>query len=78
MPTVVTASAIIAEAKRLIPNKPIKYLFNTHSHFDHSSGLRRFMAEGTTIITHEQNKPVFRKGRRLTSHAESGHSGEIA
>ena len=55
------ASAIIAEAKRLIPNKPIKYLFNTHSHFDHSSGLRRFMAEGTTIITHEQNKRYFEK-----------------
>lgn len=55
------ASAIIAEAKRLIPNKPVKYLFNTHSHFDHSSGLRRFMAEGTTIITHEQNKRYFEK-----------------
>jgi hypothetical protein len=46
------ASAIITEAKRLIPNKPIKYLLNTHNHFDHSSGLRRFMAEGATIITY--------------------------
>ncbi len=55
------ASAIIAEAKRLIPNKPVKYLFNTHSHFDHTSGLRRFMAEGTTVITHEQNKSYFEK-----------------
>jgi glyoxylase-like metal-dependent hydrolase (beta-lactamase superfamily II) len=53
------ASAIIAEAKRLIPNKPIKYLFNTHGHFDHSSGLRRFMAEGATIITWEGNKKYF-------------------
>jgi glyoxylase-like metal-dependent hydrolase (beta-lactamase superfamily II) len=59
------ASAIIAEAKRLIPNKPIKYLFNTHSHFDHSSGLRRFMAEGTTIITYEQNKRYFEKVANL-------------
>src|SRR5712691_9743723 len=32
------ANAIITEAKRLIPNKPIKYLVNTHNHFDHSSG----------------------------------------
>jgi glyoxylase-like metal-dependent hydrolase (beta-lactamase superfamily II) len=55
------ASAIITEAKRLIPNKPIKYLFNTHNHFDHSSGLRRFMAEGATIITHSQNKQYFEK-----------------
>lgn len=55
------ASAIIAEAKRLIPNKPIKYLFNTHSHFDHTSGLRRFMAEGAIVITHEQNKGYYEK-----------------
>jgi glyoxylase-like metal-dependent hydrolase (beta-lactamase superfamily II) len=48
--------AIIAEAKRLVPNKPIKYLINTHSHFDHSSGLRPFVAEGSTILTHQINK----------------------
>ncbi len=55
------ASAIIAEAKRLIPNKPIKYVVNTHSHFDHASGLRTFVAEGATIITHEVNKPYYEK-----------------
>ena len=55
------ASAIIAEAKKLIPNKAIKYVVNTHSHFDHSSGIRRFMAEDTTIITHQQNKQYFEK-----------------
>jgi glyoxylase-like metal-dependent hydrolase (beta-lactamase superfamily II) len=55
------ASAIIAEAKRLIPNKPIKYVVNTHHHFDHSSGLRTFVAEGATIITHQINKPYYEK-----------------
>ena len=50
------ALAVIAEAKRLIPNKPIRYLINTHSHIDHSSGLRPFVAEGTTILTHQINK----------------------
>ncbi|MEO8098091.1 MAG: MBL fold metallo-hydrolase [Acidobacteriota bacterium] len=47
--------AVIAEAKRLIPNKPIKYVFNTHYHFDHSSGLAPFVAEGATIITQKNN-----------------------
>ena len=53
--------AVIAEAKRLIPNKPIKYLINTHSHIDHSSGLRAFVAEGATILTHSINKPYLEK-----------------
>jgi glyoxylase-like metal-dependent hydrolase (beta-lactamase superfamily II) len=53
------ASAIIAEAKRLMPNKAVRYLVNTHNHFDHASGLRRFMFEGTTIITHNQNKVYY-------------------
>jgi glyoxylase-like metal-dependent hydrolase (beta-lactamase superfamily II) len=50
------ALAVIAEAKRLIPGKPIKYVINTHSHIDHSSGLRGFVAEGATILTHQVNK----------------------
>jgi glyoxylase-like metal-dependent hydrolase (beta-lactamase superfamily II) len=53
--------AVIAEAKRLIPNKPIKYLINTHCHIDHSSGLRAFVAEGSTILTHQINKPYLEK-----------------
>ena len=55
------ASAIIAEAKRLIPGKPIRYVVNTHHHIDHSSGLRTLVAEGATVVTHEINKPYFEK-----------------
>ena len=53
--------AVIAETKRLIPNKPIRYVINTHHHFDHSSGLRPFVAEGATIVTHQVNKPYYEK-----------------
>lgn len=42
-----------------IPNKPIRYLVNTHHHFDHSGGLRGYVAQGIPIITHEINKPYF-------------------
>lgn len=45
--------------RKTVPNKPIKYVVNTHHHFDHSGGLRAYVAEGTTIITHEMNKPYY-------------------
>ena len=50
-------NAIIAEVKRIIPDKPIRYVVNSHWHADHSSGLRAFVAEGATILTHPINKP---------------------
>jgi glyoxylase-like metal-dependent hydrolase (beta-lactamase superfamily II) len=55
------ADQIIAEAKRLVPNKPIRYVINTHTHSDHSGGLRAFVAEGATIITHKDNKSYYEK-----------------
>ena len=53
--------AVIAEAKKLVPNKPIKYLISTHHHFDHIGGLRTYVAEGATVVTHESNKAFFEK-----------------
>ena len=63
------ATQIITEAKRLIPGKPIRYVVNTHHHIDHSSGLRTFVAEGATVVTHEMNKAVLRKAVRAAAHA---------
>jgi glyoxylase-like metal-dependent hydrolase (beta-lactamase superfamily II) len=53
--------AVLAEAKKVIPNKPIRYLVNTHAHFDHASGLAPVVAEGITIITHQDNKAFLDK-----------------
>jgi glyoxylase-like metal-dependent hydrolase (beta-lactamase superfamily II) len=50
------AQAIIAEAKKVIPNKPIRYGVISHHHFDHTSGLPAVVAEGITIVTPEVNK----------------------
>ena len=61
--------AVIAEVKNLVPNKPIKYLINTHHHFDHSGGLRTYVAEGVTIITNEANKAFYEKAWKCAAHA---------
>jgi glyoxylase-like metal-dependent hydrolase (beta-lactamase superfamily II) len=51
--------AVIAEVRRLVPNKPIRYIVNTHHHFDHSGGLRTYVAESATVITHQQNREFY-------------------
>jgi len=51
--------AVIDEANRLAANKPIKYVVNTHHHFDHAGGLRTYLSQGTTVITHESNKQYY-------------------
>ena len=53
--------AVIAEVKKLNPTKPIRYLVNTHYHFDHSGGLRTYVAEGATIITHQSNEQFYKQ-----------------
>lgn len=53
------ALPIIRAVKQAVPNKPIKYVVNTHVNFDHAGGLRAFVAEGSTVITHTSNKAYY-------------------
>jgi glyoxylase-like metal-dependent hydrolase (beta-lactamase superfamily II) len=50
------ALAYVAEIKKLVPNKPIRYVWNTHPHSDHTGGLPVLVAEGATILTHKNNQ----------------------
>ncbi len=47
--------AVIEEVVRLAPDKPIRFLINTHQHHDHIGGLRTYMHIGATIVTHWKN-----------------------
>jgi glyoxylase-like metal-dependent hydrolase (beta-lactamase superfamily II) len=53
--------AVLDEIAKVVPNKPIRYVINTHAHYDHAGGLRTYVAKGVTVITHELNKPFYEK-----------------
>src|SRR5262249_45683415 len=49
------AVAVFEAVKKTIPGKPIKFVVNSHNHFDHLGGVRAAMAEGYTVVTHVSN-----------------------
>src|SRR5437879_8596475 len=51
--------AVIGEVSRLIPNEPIRYVVNTHHHFDHTGGLRTYLAQGATIVVPQANREYY-------------------
>jgi len=53
--------AVIDEVTKLVPNKNIRYVVNTHHHFDHSGGLRTYLAHGAVVITHKANKDFYER-----------------
>ena len=48
--------AVMAKIAETVPGKPIKYVVPTHYHFDHSGGLRTYIAKGVTVVTTPGNK----------------------
>jgi len=55
------SEVVITEVKKVIPNKPIRFVVNTHLHFDHSGGLRAFVDEGATVVTQQGNVAYYEK-----------------
>lgn len=58
------STAILAEIAALLPNKPVRYVVNTHLHFDHAGALRGFANAGATVVTHHDNVAVLDKAWR--------------
>ena len=68
--------AVIAELARHSP-KPIKYLINTHQHFDHAGGIRTYAAEGVTHHHAPGERAVLSANLLEPPHAEPGSAGAI-
>jgi glyoxylase-like metal-dependent hydrolase (beta-lactamase superfamily II) len=52
---------ILAEVTALVPDKPIRYLVNSHPHSDHTGGIVPFIRNGTTLVTHANNAGFLEK-----------------
>lgn len=49
---------IIKKIQETIPDKPIRYVVQSHHHSDHLGGIRGYIANGTMIITTADQQPV--------------------
>ena len=47
--------AVVDAARQALPNKTVRFVVNSHPHFDHAGGLPGAIAAGATILTHENN-----------------------
>src|SRR5690606_21018948 len=47
------AQLYIDEIKRQFPGKPIRYVWTSHPHGDHTPGIPAVVAEGATVIVHD-------------------------
>ncbi|MBV9494737.1 MAG: MBL fold metallo-hydrolase [Acidobacteria bacterium] len=56
----------IDHIKKLVPNKPIRYLAFTHPHSDHAGGTAAYVNEGATIITTPANVKWVQRLAKLT------------
>jgi glyoxylase-like metal-dependent hydrolase (beta-lactamase superfamily II) len=50
---------VIDAVKALVPGKPLRYVINSHPHFDHAGGLRTAVADGATVVTQAAAVPYF-------------------
>ena len=52
---------VIEAIVKQIPNKPIRWVVNSHQHFDAAAGLRTYFHIGTTVVTQWKNWELYNR-----------------
>ncbi len=51
--------AVMDKVRELTGGKPIRFVINTHVHFDHAGGLRTYVNAGAEVVTAAANQPYY-------------------
>jgi|GEM_PF-366173 len=57
--SVARGNAVLKAVREAIPKKRIRFVINSHHHYDHSGGLRAFAYQEIPILTHETNQALY-------------------
>jgi len=52
---------VLEEIVKVIPNKPVRWVVNSHQHFDAAAGLRTYFHIGATVVTQWKNWELYRR-----------------
>lgn len=53
--TAIRSRAVLDTIRGRFAGKPVRQVVMTHHHWDHSGGVREYMAQGVTVVAHERN-----------------------
>ncbi len=67
------ALPMLAEARKLASNKPLRYLIASHHHFDHAGGVRAAAGEGATVISQESARAYFERALAAPAKVSPDH-----
>jgi len=59
--TTARSRAVLDTLRGRFPNKRVGVVVNTHHHWDHSGGLRAYLAAGIPVVTHARNAAFVRQ-----------------